>query len=153
MSASLEQTLTDMIQAEDTELHFYETQTVKENDNLIFRVFIKSPNRSITIDDCVKVNNLISPYLDVYPPTSGQYFLEVSSPRIEQIVKEIQHFKLSMNEKFKIKLQDKTDLDGILIEIDENNASIKLKEKETEEIRTILLSDILKAKTYFDFES
>jgi len=153
MSASLEQTLTDMIQAEDTELHFYETQTVKENDNLIFRVFIKSPNRSITIDDCVKVNNLISPYLDVYPPTSGQYFLEVSSPGIERIVKEIQHFKLSMNEKFKIKLQDKTDLDGILIEIDENNASIKLKEKETEEIRTILLSDILKAKTYFDFES
>jgi len=153
MSSNLEQTLTDMIQAEDSELYFYETQTVKENDNLIFRVFIKSPNRSITIDDCVKVNNLISPYLDVYPPTSGQYFLEVSSPGIERIVKDLKHFKLSINEKFKIKLQDKTDINGTLIEIDENNSSIKLKEKDNEEIRTILLSDIVKAKTYFDFES
>jgi ribosome maturation factor RimP len=151
-NSKLEQTLSDMIQSEDNELFFYDTQTVSENDNLIFRVFIKSPNRSVTIDDCVKINHLISPYLDVYPPTQNKYFLEVSSPGIERVIKEIRHFKLSLNEKMKIKLSNKTEINCILKEVDEVKKTLKVENRENNEEITLELENIIKAKTYFEFE-
>ena len=70
---------------------FYGTQTQKTGDNLIFRVFI-TKDGGVTLDDCVKVSELISPILDVNPPVSGKYYLEVSSPGLERILSDLRHF-------------------------------------------------------------
>ena len=61
-----------------------------------------------------KINDLISPFLDVCDPIDGEYFLEVSSPGLERILKKPKHFQLSSGDKIEIKLIDKTKITGIL---------------------------------------
>ena len=72
---------------------FYGTQTQKTGDNLIFRVFI-TKDGGVMLDDCVKVSELISPILDVNPPVSGKYYLEVSSPGLERILSDLRNLSI-----------------------------------------------------------
>ena len=102
---------------------FYGTQTQKTGDNLIFRVFI-TKDGGVTLDDCVKVSELISPILDVNPPVSGKYYLEVSSPGLERILSDLRHFELSIGELLNVKFIDKSgeiaQISGELISVNES---------------------------------
>ena len=91
----------------------YDIEILKENDAYIFRVSITSKD-GINHQDCQKINDLISPFLDVCDPIDGEYFLEVSSPGLERILKKPKHFQLSSGDKIEIKLIDKTKITGIL---------------------------------------
>ena len=118
----------------------YDIEILRENDAHIFRISITSKN-GITHSDCQKINDLISPLLDVYDPIDGEYFLEISSPGVERILKKPNHFKLSIGDMIEIKLPNKTKITGILKESDEEGFyldSIYYK-----------YSDIKKAKSVF----
>ena len=67
-------------------LKLYDTTTVSENGETIYRVSVVS-DEGITLDRCVEATHLLSPLLDVTPPVSGEYRLEVSSPGIERKLK------------------------------------------------------------------
>ena len=59
----------------------------KEGNNYFLRITIDKEGY-ITIEDCVKVNNLINPILDREDPIENKYILEVSSKEKGQITNE-----------------------------------------------------------------
>ena len=128
---------------------FYDTQIAKEHDQTIFRVLItKENNGKISIDDCVKVTHIISPFLDVEEPMSGNYTLEVSSAGIDRSLEKPRHYKLSIGKDVQIITLDKDKYLGKLIEA--NSSKIVIEDKSIGKVE-LNLSDIRKAKTTFSF--
>lgn len=122
--------------------NLYDIEILKENGANIFRVSISSSN-GINHDDCQVISDIISPLLDIYNIVDDGYFLEVSSPGLERILKKPNHFKLSINQKIKITLNDKTKLIGILKSADENGFYLDSKYYK--------YSDIKKAKSILEW--
>ena len=129
-------------------VNLYDTETVTENDQKIYRVYITSKD-GITLDKCTEVTKILSPIFDVEPPVSGEYFLEVSSPGIERKLTNPNHFQNSIGELVKIKHTQLGKLKGEILSADETKVTIKDKaDKETKELN---YSDILNAKTYYSW--
>ncbi len=143
---NLKESLKEIIEAEG--LIFYDTQIIKEGENRIFRVLIKNKSGSVSIDDCVKITNIISPLLDVEEPLNGNYTLEVSSPGIERKLDKLQHYQLSIGEEVEIKTFDKRKFIGKLLKVD--NDVITIKDKTVDEV-SIDFDEIKQGKTVFSF--
>ncbi|WP_267524581.1 ribosome maturation factor [Campylobacter sp. MG1] len=129
--------------AKQLNLVIYDTELAKEGNNFIYRIFIlkDGENKSVSLDDCEQFSRLISPILDLNPPTDEKYFLEVSSPGLERKLTKIEHFKLSIGEILKIKTKEKEEIIAKLLSADD--------EKITLEDGTILnYADIKSTKTY-----
>ncbi len=124
----------------------YDIETVTERGKTIYRVTITAPE-GVDLDQCATISNLISPLLDVNPPISGEYNLEVSSPGIERKLKKPSHFENSIGEKIRITRVDGEVIEGELIEAQGGEITIKTKEGS----RTIPLDEISSAKTYFEW--
>jgi len=147
---SLEKDINSLVSSVD--LVLYDTVVVSENDETIYRVSvifgeIKDGKRSgVSLDSCVELTHLISPLLDVTPPVSGDYRLEVGSPGIERKLTTINHFKKSIGEKVSI-LMGKEKIRGILDKVEGSKIFVRV-EDETVELE---FNDISKAKTYFEW--
>ncbi len=126
----------------------YDTELVTENDHKIYRIYITS-DEPVTLEKCTEVTRIVSPILDLEPPVSGEYFLEVSSPGIDRQLKTIDHFRHSVGELVKIKRTDGTKYKGKILGTEGN--MIKLYDKKSKEEIEIPLSEITKAKTYFEW--
>lgn len=135
-------------------LELYDTSVVSEFGETIYRVSVISPEfeddkrKGVTMDECVDLTHLISPLLDVTPPVSGEYRLEVGSPGLERKLTTIEHFAKSIgeniaftsmeNEKVKAKL---VGVDGSKLTFENEDGTIELE-----------FNDIRKAKTYFEWK-
>ena len=64
----------------------YDVEYAKEGPNYYLRIYIDKPD-GIDLNDCEKVNDEINDLLDQADYIKDQYFLEVSSPGIERILK------------------------------------------------------------------
>ncbi len=120
----------------------YDIEVLNENESKIFRISISSPN-GITHDDCQKISEIVSPLLDVYNPIDSEYYLEVSSPGLERKLTKPNHFKLSINQRIKITLLDKTTHSGILMNADDKGFTL--------DDTYFAYGEIKKAKSVFDF--
>lgn len=120
----------------------YDFEIVTENEHKIFRVYITFEG-GVTLEKCEEVSKIISPVFDLNPPVSGKYFLEVSSPGIERALKLPKHFKASIGDKVKIKLNSGERLQGVIESANDEGAQI--------DGQFIVYSDINKAKTYFEW--
>jgi len=143
------QTLKKVIQ--DCGANLYDTETVIENGQKIYRVFITAQN-GINLDKCAEITRIISPILDLDPPMSGKYALEVSSPGIERNLSTISHFEQSIGENVKVKLEGEevnTKFQGKIMKVSDKN--IVVYDKEKQEDITFTIAEILKAKTYFQW--
>ncbi len=132
----------------DCGVRLYDTEIVTEENRKIFRVYITS-NEGISLQKCTEVTNIISPILDTDPPVNGEYILEVSSPGIERELKKIEHFQNSIGELVKLKLINSSKIKGKLLDV-KSEYIIVYDIKEQIETK-IKLSDIIKAKTYFQW--
>ncbi len=141
---SLEQDVRSLV--ESLGLRLYDTAVVTENGETIYRVNVLGENGT-TLDQCVEATKLISPLLDVTPPVQGEYRLEVSSPGIERKLKTLDHFRLSVGEKVKLTLKDKTKLRGPLKAVEGDDIVIETEEGDV----TVPFGDIVKAATYFEW--
>ncbi len=130
----------------------YDIQYVKEGQNNYLRIFIDKEG-IIDINDCEKVNNAINDILDKEDPIKDSYFLEVSSPGLERVLRKKEHFEKQLNSEIFIKLFKSVDgmkeLTGILTAVNDENISIQC--NGTEYI--IDFKNISIAKTTFNFES
>ena len=81
----------------------YDVEYAKEGKNYFLRIFIDSKN-GIDLDDCEKVNNEIMEDLDNANYIKEQYFLEVSSPGIERILRKEKHLEQNIGNEIAIKL-------------------------------------------------
>ncbi|MGM0622781.1 MAG: ribosome maturation factor RimP [Campylobacterota bacterium] len=124
----------------------YDTEVAKEGDNTIFRVYVVKDG-GVDLDLCAKISRELSPFLDINPPISGNYFLEVSSPGIERKLKNLQHFQYSQGEKVYIKLLSGDKLKGIIEGVEDS----KIKIKTDFGVEEFDLGEIKTARTYFDW--
>ncbi len=124
----------------------YDTEVVKEGEHTIFRVYITKPD-GVNLDLCAEISNDISPILDIYPPVSGKYFLEVSSPGVERKLSTPKHFQNSIGERLKLRVKDIGKKRGILKSADDEKIEIETKEG----LESFNYSEINSAKTYFDW--
>jgi len=112
----------------------YDVEYAKEGKNYFLRIFIDN-EKGIDLNDCEKVNNAITEILDKEDYIKEQYFLEVSSPGIERILRKDKHLKQNIGEQVNIKLFKKDENGskeyiGELKDFDEQNVIISQEEKE-----------------------
>jgi len=124
----------------------YDTETVREFDENVFRIYIVSEN-GIDVDKCAHVSRLLSPLFDVHPPMQGEYRLEVSSPGIERALKTPEHYRLSIGSKVKLTTKEGEKVRGELIEANEENFVLRIEDQEI----VFDYPQIKKARTYFEW--
>jgi ribosome maturation factor RimP len=148
---SLQSDIDSLVKSVDLEL--YDTSIVNENDETIYRVSVisteikDSKRAGVSLDACVELTHLISPLLDVTPPVSGDYRLEVGSPGIERKLTSLHHFKLSIGERVSIVMADKQKLRALLKDVDGNKITLETEDEQVE----VEFNDIVKARTYFEW--
>lgn len=81
----------------------YDILYVKEGQNKILRIVIDH-EKGISLDDCEKVNNAIKDILDEKDLIKEQYFLEISSPGIERLLRKDWQLKKFIGEMVEVKL-------------------------------------------------
>jgi len=140
------QTLKRLI--ENSGMTLYDTEILTEGDRKIYRIFITSKN-GVSLNKCSEITKIISPILDIDPPVNGEYTLEVSSPGVDRKLTTVDHFKKSIDELVKIKLVDGTKFKSKIIKVE--NKTITLYDKGEKCEREVQFSDIVKAKTYFEW--
>lgn len=129
----------------------YDVEYVKEGKDYYLRIYIDSQD-GIDLDDCEKVSNGINDILDKADYIKEAYFLEVSSPGIERVLRKDEHFQNEIGNKVQIKLfkkdeKGKKSYIGILKAYNKNYITLKI-EQEEEEIKR---SDVAQVKTIYDW--
>lgn len=124
VSLELEQKIEKVIQGFGFEL--YDISFLKENKNDIFRISIASNTKRVTLDVCQEISEVLSPLLDVYIRDDKPYFMEVSSPGIERILKTPRHFSLSLNQKVLVRLDNKEEFEAILKDLNDDNVTFEI---------------------------
>jgi ribosome maturation factor RimP len=142
---SLESDIKNVVESMD--LSLYDIVTVSEFGATIYRVMINSKD-GISLDKCAEVTRMLNPLLDVTPPVSGDYRLEVSSPGIERKLKTLKHFNASIGEKVKLVLISNEVLKGALLKVEGSNITV---EDEQVGEQTIPFDEVIKASTYFEW--
>lgn len=126
----------------------YDVEYAKEGKNYFLRIFIDN-EKGIDLNDCEKVNDAITDILDEENYIKEQYFLEVSSPGIERILRKNKHLKQNIGQQINVKLFKKDengvkeylgklkefDDSKIVIEQDENE--IQIERKNISQIKTV----------------
>ena len=100
----VEKLLEPIIEKEGYEL--YDVEYAKEGQNYYLRIFIDSP-KGIDLNDCEKVSNEINELLDQADYIKEQYFLEVSSPGVERILRKDSHLAENIGKQVEAKLYKK----------------------------------------------
>ncbi len=148
---SLQSDIESIVKSVDLEL--YDAVIVSENDETIYRISIMSKEvedgkrKGVSLDTCVELTHMISPLLDVTPPVSGDYRLEVGTAGIERKLMNIGHFKKSVGEKVSILHSGKEKTRGILLKVEGTKVFVE----SAEETAEVEYNDIIKAKTYFEW--
>ncbi len=142
---SLEEDIKAVVESAGADL--YDISTLNDNGETIYRVSILGKDGKTDIEKCVEITHLISPLLDVTPPVSGEYRLEVSSPGVERKLKKPHHYELSKGENVELKLFSTERVKGKLKDFKDDTVILETEFGE----ENFKLSDISSAKTYFEW--
>lgn len=148
--ANIEEKVERLLQEKIEEIGYelYDVEYAKEGKNYFLRIFIDQ-EKGIDLEDCEKVNDAISDLLDEANYIKEQYFLEVSSPGIERVLRKEKHLEQNKGKKIEIKNfrkdeKGKKEYQGILknysnewIEIEQENELIRIERKDIAQIKTI----------------
>ena len=106
--ANIEQKVENLVKTkiEETGYELYDVEYVKEGKNYFLRLYIDSP-KGIDLNDCEKVNDAIMDLLDEADYIKEQYFLEVSSPGIERVLRKDEHLNKNIGNEIYVKLFQK----------------------------------------------
>ncbi len=89
-------------------LELVEVQFRLEGHGWVLRLYIDGKD-GITVDHCTRVSREVSVFLDVEDLIAQAYHLEVSSPGLERILKDVNDFQRYLGKKAKIKLREDID--------------------------------------------
>jgi ribosome maturation factor RimP len=124
----------------------YDTEVVNEDGRTLYRVYV-TKKEGVDLDLCADISRDLSPMLDVYPPVSGPYYLEVSSPGVERTLKTPDHFLHSVGEKVTLKLSSGDKVKGTLKGFEEDEVILETEHGE----ERFPLNEIRKARTYYEW--
>ena len=123
---------------------------LKNGKDYFLRVYIDK-KQGIDLNDCEKVSNEINDILDEADYIKEQYFLEVSSPGIERILRKDEHLEKNIGKEVEIKLFKPIDkqksFQGTLLKFDREKIYIKINSVEKE----IERKDISQIKTVYQW--
>lgn len=128
--ASIEEKVENLVKEPINKLGYdlYDVNYIKEGKDFFLRIFIDN-ERGIDLNDCEKVNDAISDLLDEANYIKEQYFLEVSSPGIERIIRKDKQLEQNIGEEIYVKLfkplNNKKEYIGILKSYNENVIEIE----------------------------
>ncbi len=105
----------------------YDLEYKKRNKNSILTVYIDR-DEGIKLEDCVAVTKQLNPYIDELDPLEGEYFLEVSSPGAEKELRNLEGIKKAIGKFVHIET-DEQKIEGELAEFDENEITLKVRNK------------------------
>lgn len=148
IETKVEQLLVNTIESIGYDL--YDVRYEKEGKDNYLRIIIDKP-KGIDINDCEKVNDAINDILDEADYIKEQYFLEVSSPGLERVLRKDKHFEKQLGNEISLKLfkpiNKQKELIGILEEYNKDELTIKVDDTTLK----INLKDIAIAKTVFNW--
>lgn len=150
--AKIEDKVENLIKTKVQELGYnlYDVEYVKEGKDYFLRVYIDKDN-GITLDDCEIVSNGITEILDNADYIKEQYFLEVSSPGVERVLKKDKHLKSNIGANVQVKLfkplNGQKQYEGILKDFDSDNIKIET----SSQVLEIERQNIGQIKTIFDW--
>ncbi len=151
--ASIEEKVEELIQNQVKELGYelYDVQYVKEGKDYFLRIFIDKPE-GIDLNDCEKVSNEINPIIDKANYLKEAYFLEVSSPGVERILRKDKHLQQNIGKEIEIKLfkpiENEKTQEGFLKQYNEETVTIETNHVE----KTIDRKNIALMKLKYHFE-
>ena len=129
----------------------YDVIYAKEGKDYYLRIFIDQED-GIGIEDCEKVNEAINDILDEKDLIPDSYFLEVSSPGLERLLRKEKHFLKNLGKEVTIKLyrpvNRKREFAGILKSFENNKIALEVEK----EILEFELKDTVSVNTVFNFE-
>ena len=147
--AKIEEKVEELIKykIENIGYSLYDVEYAKEGPNYYLRIYIDSP-KGIDLNDCEKVSNEINDVLDEANYIKEQYYLEVSSPGIERILRKDNHLEQNIGNQIEVKLFKKDekgnksyigelkafDANMVIIETTEE---IKIERKNIAQIKTL----------------
>ncbi len=123
----------------------YDVEYAKEGSSYFLRIYIDKSD-GINLDDCEKVNNEITDDLDNADYIKEQYFLEISSPGVERILRKDKHLEQNIGKEIHVKLfkkdeNSKKEYQGILKNFNEQTVTleneIQLQRKNIAQIKTV----------------
>lgn len=129
----------------------WDVEYVKEGAEWYLRITIDS-DEGIGIDDCEKVSKAIAPVIDEADPIEDFYYLEVSSPGIERVLRKPAHFAASIGSEVELRLyapdeRKRKAYTGTLLSYDGKAAVVCCGGEEI----AIPCEKISKAQTVYDF--
>ncbi len=133
--AEVEQMLDNLL-SQETE-YFKVGFKVKPTNN--FKVYIDG-DKGISIERCIKFNRALYKMIEekvLYP--DGDFSLEVSSPGIDEPLKNLRQYKKNVNRLVEVTLADESKKTGILSEVSDNEITIEQKSGKGKNIVTKLL--------------
>lgn len=151
--AKIEEKVEKLLEEKIQELGYilYDVEYVKEGKEYFLRIYIDNEN-GISLDDCELVSNCITQILDKADYIQEQYFLEVSSPGVERVLKKDKHLQNNIGVKVQVKLfkpvNKQKKYEGILKSFNQENIIIKTNEQEL----NIERQNIGQIKTIFDWK-
>ena len=150
--ANIEEKVENLIKpkVEGVGYELYDVLYLKEGKNYILRIVIDN-EKGISLEDCEKVNNEITDLLDEADYIKEQYFLEVSSPGIERVLRKDWQLKKYLENKVQINLFKKDENGfkeyvGILKQVEDEN--LKLEQEGTE--YKVQRKNIAQVKTIYE---
>lgn len=147
-SEQLEEMLAPLV--EKTGYECMDVTFEKAGKDWILTVYIGSPN-GISLDDCEKVSQVLSPFLDETDPIEQSYFLEVSSPGIDRPLKKDRDYERAVGETIAVHLFAKRDgvkdFTGVLTSADSSQIVLETENGPIE----IARKDISKAEPVIEF--
>lgn len=150
--ANIEEKVENLIKKniEDIGYELYDVIYLKEGKNYTLRIVIDN-EKGISLEDCEKVNNEITDILDEADYIKDQYFLEVSSPGIERLLRKDWQLNKYIGSKVEVNLFKKDEKGfkeyiGTLKQVDEEYLTIKQDNTDYK----ILRKDISQVKTIYE---
>ena len=148
--ANIEENVTKLVEPiiENLGYELYDVEYAKEGKNYFLRIFIDN-EKGIDLNDCEKVNDAVNDILDKENYIKEQYFLEISSPGIERVLRKDKHLEKNIGEEVNVKLFKKDEngakeylgklkkfnQNEIILEIEEQE--IKIERKNISQIKTV----------------
>ena len=144
--AKIEERVEELIKdkIENIGYSLYDVEYAKEGPNYYLRIFIDS-EKGIDLNDCEKVSNEINEKLDEADYIKEQYFLEVSSPGVERLLRKDRHLEQNIGKQVEAKLFKKDEKGrkehiGELKTFDEQTITIdevKIERKNIAQLKTV----------------
>lgn len=149
--ANIESRVNDLLKGKINSLGYelYDVEYVKVGKDYFLRIYIDK-EAGIDLNDCEKVSNEINSILDEADLIKDQYFLEVSSPGIERVLRKDEHLNANIGKTVEIKLfkpiEKQKQYIGELVKFDDEKIDIK-----REDVISIDRKNIAQIKTVYDW--